>query len=156
MELSVGMVLDGKVTGITKFGAFVSLTGGKSGLVHISEIAHTFVSDIREHIEVGQDVKVKLIGIDKEGKINLSIKKAVDPPPVERRPYQDQRGDKRGYQERRPEWGQRPPPQYSPRQAEGGDFEDKLKLFMQDSKNKMSDMKNFSEKRGSARPRKHK
>ncbi len=81
MELEVGSILDGKVTGITKFGAFVSLPGGRSGLVHISEIAYTYVSDVNELLSVGQDVKVKLIGIDDNGRINLSIKKTAPPPP---------------------------------------------------------------------------
>ena len=63
MELAVGEIVEGKVTGITKFGAFVSLGNGKTGMVHISEIAHAYVSDINEHLTVGQDVKVKIIGM---------------------------------------------------------------------------------------------
>ena len=58
MDLAVGNILTGKVTGITKFGAFVSLAPGKSGLVHISEIANTFVNDVSEFLSVGQDVTV--------------------------------------------------------------------------------------------------
>ena len=81
MELEIGSVLEGKVTGITKFGAFVSLPGGRSGLVHISEIAYSYVSEVSEHLKEGQDVKVKVIGIDDSNRINLSIKKAMDPPP---------------------------------------------------------------------------
>ena len=81
MEFGVGSVLEGKVTGITKFGAFVSLPEGKSGLVHISEIAYTYVNDVKDHLKEGQEVKVKGIGIDENGRINLSIKKAMDPPP---------------------------------------------------------------------------
>ena len=81
MEFAVGAIVEGKVTGITKFGAFVSLPGGKTGMVHISEIAHAYVSDISEHLSVGQEVKVKVIAIDPAGKINLSIKKTMDPPP---------------------------------------------------------------------------
>ena len=61
MEFGVGSILDGKVTGITKFGAFVSLPGGKSGLVHISEIAYTYVNDVHDHLQEGQQVKVKVI-----------------------------------------------------------------------------------------------
>ena len=74
MELAVGAIVEGKVTGITKFGAFVALPGNKTGMVHISEIAHAYVSDINEYLTVGQDVKVKIIAMD-QGKINLSIKK---------------------------------------------------------------------------------
>ncbi|MCD7754004.1 MAG: S1 RNA-binding domain-containing protein, partial [Clostridiales bacterium] len=81
MELEVGAILDGKVTGITKFGAFVALPGGRSGLVHISEIAYSYVSDVSEFLSVGQDVRVKLISIDEGGHINLSIKKTAPPPP---------------------------------------------------------------------------
>ena len=81
MEFGVGSVLEGKVTGITKFGAFVSLPEGKSGLVHISEIAYSYVNDVKDHLKEGQEVKVKVIGIDENGRINLSIKKAMDPPP---------------------------------------------------------------------------
>ena len=81
MEFGVGSILDGKVTGITKFGAFVALPEGKSGLVHISEIAYSYVNQVSDHLKEGQEVKVKVIGIDENGRINLSIKKAMDPPP---------------------------------------------------------------------------
>ena len=86
MQLQVGMVTEGKVTGITKFGAFVALPDGKSGLVHISEIANTFVNDVHDYVQDGQTVKVKVIGIGDDGKINLSIKKAEDPAPQQRPP----------------------------------------------------------------------
>ena len=81
MEFGVGSILEGKVTGLTKFGAFVSLPEGKSGLVHISEIAYSYVNDVKDYLKEGQEVKVKVIGIDENGRINLSIKKAMDPPP---------------------------------------------------------------------------
>ena len=80
MEFGVGSIVQGKVTGITKFGAFVSLPEGKSGLVHISEVAYAYVNDVSEHLQVGQEVTVKVIGIDETGRINLSIKKALPPP----------------------------------------------------------------------------
>ena len=80
MELGVGSILEGKVTGITKFGAFVSLGENKSGLVHISEIANTYVNDIHEHLQEGQAVKVKVLAIDENGRINLSIKRALSSP----------------------------------------------------------------------------
>ena len=70
MEFGVGSILEGKVTGITKFGAFVSLPEGKSGLVHISEIAYSYVNDVKDHLKEGQEVKVKVIGIDENGRIN--------------------------------------------------------------------------------------
>ena len=80
MELGVGAIVDGKVTGITKFGAFVALPEGKSGLVHISEIAYSYVNEVSDHLHEGQEVKVKIIGIDQSNRINLSIKQ-VEPPP---------------------------------------------------------------------------
>lgn len=79
MELAVGEIMSGKVTGITKFGAFVSLPEGKTGLVHISEVHQSYVSDIRDHLTEGQEVKVKVIAIDENGRVNLSIKKAQEP-----------------------------------------------------------------------------
>ena len=82
MELGVGSIVEGKVTGITKFGAFVALPDGKSGLVHISEIAYSYVNEVSDYLSVGQQVKVKVIGIDESKRINLSIKKAMDPPPA--------------------------------------------------------------------------
>lgn len=75
----VGEILDGKVTGLTNFGAFISLPENKTGMVHISEVASTYVSDIHDHLKEGQTVKVKVIDITPEGKISLSIKKAVEP-----------------------------------------------------------------------------
>ena len=87
MGIEVGSVLDGKVTGITNFGAFVALPGNRSGLVHISEIAYSYVSDVHDHLAEGQEVKVKVIGVDANNRINLSIKQAAPPPPrPERRP----------------------------------------------------------------------
>ena len=69
MEFGVGSILDGKVTGITKFGAFVALPEGRSGLVHISEIAYSYVSEVSEYLKEGQAVKVKVIGIDQNNQI---------------------------------------------------------------------------------------
>ncbi|MBR2717440.1 MAG: S1 RNA-binding domain-containing protein, partial [Oscillospiraceae bacterium] len=85
MELTVGSIVDGKVSGITKFGAFVSLPEGRSGLVHISEIAYAYVNEVSDYLHVGQEVKVKVVGIDDNGRINLSIKKTADPPPRQAR-----------------------------------------------------------------------
>ena len=135
MEFGVGSVLEGKVTGITKFGAFVSLPEGKSGLVHISEIAYTYVNDVKDHLQEGQEVKVKVIGSDDNGRINLSIKKAQDPPP-------------------RPEGGRpsRPAGAFSgpKRPAEPVTFEDKLKQFMASSDSKLSEL-HMNEKKSSRR-----
>ena len=80
MELAVGSIVSGKVTTITKFGAFVSLPGGKSGLVHISEVAAAFVSDVHDFLTEGQEVQVKILSITPDGKINLSIKQTQPRP----------------------------------------------------------------------------
>ncbi|MBQ8975709.1 MAG: S1 RNA-binding domain-containing protein [Oscillospiraceae bacterium] len=148
MDLEVGSILTGKVTGITKFGAFVTVAPGKSGLVHISEISNTYVNDVHEHLTEGQEVTVKVINIDENGRINLSIKATLPPPPP-----RQQKND--GYQRRQNSGGQRPfrqqndagpqqrytaPRQSSSASGESGDssFDDMLKRFMQDSDSKIS------------------
>ena len=145
MEFGVGSILEGKVTGLTKFGAFVSLPEGKSGLVHISEIAYSYVNDVKDYLKEGQEVKVKVIGIDENGRINLSIKKAMDPPP---RPA----GQGRPMGGARPACGGRPGGfsrgPAAPR--EPASFEDKLKQFMQASDSKLSEL-HYTEKRSSNR-----
>ena len=78
MALEIGSIVEGKVTGIMNFGAFVALPGGKSGLVHISEITTAFVKDVHDHLQQGQIVKVKILSIADDGKINLSIKRVQD------------------------------------------------------------------------------
>ena len=83
MQLEVGNIYEGKVTGITKFGAFVELEKGTTGMVHISEVANTFVSEIKDHLTEGQTVKVKVLSMGEDGKISLSIKKAL---PQQERP----------------------------------------------------------------------
>ena len=79
MELTVGTIITGKVTTITKFGAFVALPGGKSGLVHISEVSGSFVTDVHDFLTEGQEVPVKVLSISPEGKISLSVKQAQPP-----------------------------------------------------------------------------
>lgn len=141
MELAVGVILEGKVSSITKFGAFISLPEGKSGLVHISEIAHTYVSDVADHLTVGQTVSVKIIGIDESKRINLSIKQTIAPPQPRPRPAQ---------QNSRPRFA---PPQEAVQAPLSDSFEDKLKQFMQESESRMSDLKSHMEKRHGTRRR---
>ncbi|MBC8079043.1 MAG: RNA-binding protein S1 [Gorillibacterium sp.] len=86
MAIEVGVKLQGKVTGITHFGAFVELPEGGTGLVHISEIADNYVKDVNDHLKLSDVVTVKVINVDKDGKIGLSIKQAVDKPITEQRP----------------------------------------------------------------------
>ena len=97
MELTVGAVLEGKVKSITNFGAFVALPDNKTGMVHISEIANAYVSDIRQHLTEGQDVKVMVINLD-GGKVNLSIKRLEPKPQNAGRP-RGRRGSSRAYRE---------------------------------------------------------
>ena len=94
MQLEVGKIYEGKVTGITKFGAFVELEKGTTGMVHISEIANTYVSEIKDHITEGQTVKVKVLSLGEGGKISLSIKKALPAP--ERKPFNPNGGRPQG------------------------------------------------------------
>ena len=156
MLLEVGTIVEGKVTGITKFGAFVSLPGGKSGMVHISEVANAYVSDIHEHLSEGQDVKVKIIGFTPDGKINLSIKKAMDPPAAgERRETPERR---RAPQQGRPPRGDRPryamPEQQAAEKSADASFEDKLKQFMLESDSKISGSRIYEQQKKSSRRRK--
>ncbi len=132
MELTVGAILEGKVKSITNFGAFVALPENKTGMVHISEVANAYVSDIRQHLTEGQDVKVVVIG-NENGKINLSIKR-LEPKPqrenTERRPQ----GNFRQGGER----PQRAPVQPAAPKTADQLFEEKLKAFMSESDTKLS------------------
>ena len=153
MEPEVGSILEGKVTTITKFGAFIALPGGKSGLVHISEIANQFVNDVHDFLHEGDEVKVKVLSTD-NGKINLSIKKAL--PPAPRPAFSG--GAPRPAGPRPENAAPRPAPQSRPFRPQplppSGDvtFEDKLKQFMSASEGKISDLnRNIDGKRGGRR-----
>lgn len=94
MQLEIGKIYEGKVCEITKFGAFVEVEG-KTGMVHISEVSNTFVNDINEHLKIGQEVKVKVLNLTDDGKISLSIKKALPQQERPRRNFNNQnRGEK--------------------------------------------------------------
>ena len=155
MELTVGAVLEGKVKSITNFGAFVALPENKTGMVHISEVANTYVSDIRAHLTEGQDVKVVVIG-NENGKINLSIKRLEPKPQRENAPRQG--GFRTGDRPARPEGGfqNRPQNQNRPQRAAApvqpaapktADqlFEEKLKAFMTESDSKLSGIKQYAD-----------
>ena len=157
MELTVGTVLEGKVKTITNFGAFVALGENKTGMVHISEVANAYVSDIRQHLTEGQDVKVVVIG-NENGKINLSIKRLEPKPQRENtaRPgnFRNNGGNaaprrEGGAPQDRPQQD-RPQRQFQPRQAPVAPaapktadqlFEEKLKAFMTESDTKLSSMR---------------
>ena len=170
MELTVGTVLEGKIKTITNFGAFVTLPENKTGMVHISEVANAYVSDIRQHLTEGQDVKVVVIG-NENGKINLSIKRLEPKPQRENMPRREggnfrsapQSGAPRreggfqpreggfqpregGFQPREGGFHPRAPRPAAPQQAAAPKtadqlFEEKLKAFMSESDTKLSSMR---------------
>ncbi|MCG7342297.1 S1 domain-containing RNA-binding protein [Staphylococcus auricularis] len=126
MSIEVGNKLKGKVTGIKKFGAFVELPEGKSGLVHISEVADKYVENVEDHLSVGDEVEVKVLSIADDGKISLSIKKAKD------RPHKS--NHKPNHRQDKPE-----------------DFEKKLSNFLKDSEDKLTTIKRQTESRRGGR-----
>ncbi len=161
MELEIGSIYEGKVTGITKFGAFVLLPMGKSGMVHISEVANTFVDDINNFLKEGQTVTVKLIAIDQQGRINLSIKKALPQPEQPQRaarPAGSRPSAPRPSAPAAPRAPKSQPPVFAPDQStlpKGDDsFESKLKAFMQSSESRLSDVKSRNDRSGGGRRRK--
>ena len=178
MELTVGAVLEGKIKSITNFGAFVSLPENKTGMVHISEVANAYVSDIRQHLTEGQDVKVMVIGTE-NGKINLSIKRLEPKPQREGGNFQRREGGfqnreggnfqrrEGGFQNReggnfqRREGGfqnrdnrpQRAPVQPAAPKTADQLFEEKLKAFMSESDSKISSIRQYSDHRTKSRRR---
>ncbi|MGB4337778.1 MAG: S1 RNA-binding domain-containing protein [Bacillota bacterium] len=120
-SIEVGSIIEGRVTGITKFGAFVDIGEGRTGLVHISEIADAYVNDVNDYLKHNDIVRVKVLAID-NGKIGLSIKQA-DPNYQPSRPRRD-----RAYQQ---------------------SFEEKLSKFLKDSDERHQDLRRNQEaKRG--------
>ena len=142
MELTVGAILEGKVKSITNFGAFIALPENKTGLVHISEVANAFVSDVRQHLTEGQDVKVMVIGTE-NGKINLSIKR------LEAKPQRDAAPRRDAPQNRAPK-APTPPP--APKTADQL-FEEKLKAFMSESDSRISSCRQYADHRTKSRRR---
>ncbi|AGK51844.1 MAG: hypothetical protein K0S25_389 [Bacillus sp. (in: firmicutes)] len=139
MSIEVGSKLQGKVTGITNFGAFVELSEGSTGLVHISEVADNYVKDINDHLKVGDIIEVKVINIGNDGKIGLSIKKAKEkvelrpqPRSNSQRPRQGKANDYRNNNNNKVE-----------------NFESKMARFLKDSEDRLSSLKRHTEsKRG--------
>jgi S1 RNA binding domain protein len=131
--LEIGAIVEGKVTGLTAFGAFVSLPDGKSGMVHISEVSNSFVKDIKDFLKEGQDVKVKVVNITDEGKISLSIKKA-DETPKEYTPRPKRNDRPRNNSN---VWQGQPKQQNDSAMS----FEDMMARFKQVSDEKMTDLK---------------
>jgi len=135
MALEAGALLDGRITGIMEYGAFVDIGGGKTGMVHISEVAATFVTNIRDHLAVGQEVRVKVLSVSSEGKVSLSIKKADGEQPLA--------------PERPAGPAQRPPKRSAPPNVWQGQrgsapahsFEDMMSQFKQTSEDKISTLR---------------
>ncbi|MBR0445986.1 MAG: S1 RNA-binding domain-containing protein [Oscillospiraceae bacterium] len=143
MELTVGAVLEGKVRTITNFGAFVSLPENKTGMVHISEVANTYVTDIRQHLTEGQEVKVVVIAVD-GNKINLSIKRLEAQSQNRNTPRRPSPAPRQN------QAAQTPPP--APKTADQL-FEERLKQFMSESDSKISSIRQYSDHRTKSRRR---
>lgn len=129
MDLKVGAILEGTVSGIANFGAFVTLENGQKGLVHISEIANSYVENVRDHLSEGMKIKVKVLELGQGGKINLSIKKALVSEPAKESP---------------PEKKPQPIPEAPPK-TENEIFEDRLKRFMQESNSRINENKMYKD-----------
>ena len=138
MQLTVGDIVEGKVTGITNFGVFVDIGEAKWGMVHISEVAQTYVNQISDFVKQGDVVKAKVLSVSDEGKISLSMKKAEEPKPREKR-------------QPRPQADNKPDMSYvwTAKKSESSNFEDMLSKFKQTSDEKFSDLKrkNFETRR---------
>lgn len=143
MAIEVGSILEGKVSGITKFGAFVDLPDGTTGMVHISEVASTYVSEIRDFVKENQVVKVKVLSLGEKGKVSLSMKQAVE---------------QKKSAKRKPREAAAPVTspgnfEWQPSRRSDGpvSFEDMMSKFKQTSEDKMSDLKRAGESRGYSR-----
>lgn len=149
MQLTVGQIVEGKITGITNFGVFADLGDGLSGMVHISEVARTYVNDIKDFVKLNDVLKMKVLNISEDGKISLSIKRALEP---ERSSETRERREKRDFQPPKPDSSY----QWAPKKAEPASFEEMMSRFKQTSDEKFSDLKRKNPdarrtKRGAAR-----
>ncbi len=138
MQLTVGEIVEGKVTAVKDYGVFIDLGEGKTGMVHISEVAQTYVSQIRDFVNENDQVKVKIIGISDDGKINLSIKKAQEPKEREKRPS---RPERKSYAPKTPPAAPDGSYVWTAKKSEAVSFEDMMSKFKQTSDEKFSDLK---------------
>lgn len=127
MGFAIGDIIEGKITGITNFGVFVDIGDGKSGMVHISEVARTYVKDIKDYVKLGDTVKVKILTIADDGKIALSMKAVQEPKQHHKREFSTPKPDNSVV--------------WTPRKNEPATFEDMMARFKQTSEEKMSDLK---------------
>ncbi len=139
MQIKVGDIVEGKITGITNFGLFADIGDGKSGMVHISEVARSYVSDIREHVKENDVVKMKVLTIGEDGKISLSIKKALPDEPS----HQEEKPQRRERRPYKPQTPAKPDSSFvwAPKKQEPESFEDMMNRFKQTSDEKFSDLK---------------
>jgi S1 RNA binding domain protein len=159
MAYDIGSVMEGTVVEIARFGAFVKLSGGKTGLVHISEISDKFVQEVSDYLSIGAHVLVKIISIDEKRRIQLSMK-ALTPQDAEA--YEKQQAERieerKRRQEERPDTGGDPPPRHERDSSSAkpeDSFEKKLRSFMRQSEDRLVDVKRSIEsKRGTKRKKK--
>lgn len=145
MDFKVGDIVEGKVTGIKNYGAFVDIGEGKSGMVFISEIAHTYVEDINEHLQLGQSVKAMITAVSEDGKISLSIKRTLEAPKRSQHKDKSEHSRSEGAQRERRQFTPPPKPDGSytwmPKKQEAGSLDDMINRFKQTSDDKFSDLK---------------
>ena len=131
MQLTAGQIIEGKITGITNFGVFADIGDGKSGMVHISEVSRTYVNDIKEHVKIGDVVKMKVLSIGEDGKISLSIKRALEPE------KNTERRERKGFSQPKIDGSYT----WTPKRTEPQSFEEMMNRFKQTSDEKFSDLK---------------
>ena len=146
MQHTVGAIVEGKVTGITNFGAFVEIDKGVTGMVHISEVSTSFVNDINEFVKVGDEVKVKIMTVGDNGKISLSMRRAVEnavrkPKGNFRDRDRDRQGGERNFKKNRPVDNGRKAEYVAPQKSSSDSFEDMMARFKQSSDEKFMDLK---------------
>ena len=146
--LEIGRIYEGKVKGIQNYGAFVEVPveGGRpvTGMVHISEVANSYVNDIHEFLEEGQSVQVKVLAVNEQGKISMSIKKALPENTAERQ--QRSGGNPRKQSPKPIVW--EPKPQ---KPASEMTFEDMMSRFKQSSEERMCDLKRSTDRKNGTR-----
>ncbi len=149
-QLEIGKIYNGKVKGITQYGAFVDIDGGGTGMVHISEIANTFVNEIRDHLTENQEVRVKVIGINEAGKVSLSIKKAMDgEKSASSQPRQHQKRQGDGGHNNRSSANVWAPKKQQPLSEMS--FEDMMSRFKQTSEERQCDLKRSTDRKNGTR-----
>lgn len=150
MQVAVGTIVEGKIAKITNYGAFVDLDGSGTGMIHISEIANTYVKDINDHVKLGDTVTVKVIGINEQGKVSLSIKEmqAKQEPSA---PQQFQGKPRNGPRPSAPRSFNRAPAV----QSTGDPFEDMMNKFKKTSDDKLYDLKKVTDPRKGSSRRSH-